>query len=171
MAEIVHGFSFMSIDGDVQTDQCVCGAKFSQCIFDESDGLNDHLRQAWKEQQPVCEWEDLKHLQGRDLRDRLKSRAQVWKTAESWLRSIVTDPFSDDGQDFQVWIGRIYDAELAVTQEAERQWDAYLDSFEPLLETDEGCDEIVRKLGAVYLRVISDRAAQKRMRASAEAPK
>lgn len=59
-----HTHKCFALNGDVQTDQCVCGAKFSQSIFDYSDGLNDHLRQVWKEQ-PVCEWEDLKHLQDR----------------------------------------------------------------------------------------------------------
>lgn len=110
------------------------------------------------------EWADLSGLEGRELRDRLNARAFTWGGSSKRLECLRDQAIlSSDRDDLQILIDLIRDKELAVTQEAERMWEAHLDSFEHYLGQPGGTGRIVAELGHEYLPVIVDRAAEKRL--------
>lgn len=116
-------------------------------------------------QQPPSEWADLSHLTGRELRDRLKSRARTFGYCIKLLNYRTEASHSNDQVDTHILIDLIHTKELAVTQEAEMRWSEHLDSFEPLLDEPDGAAKIVAALGHQYLGVIVDRRAEKKARA------
>lgn len=167
---VKHGFSHSIINEhtNTQVDVCMCNGGWSHDLFTEAEGINQHLRDEWAKEQPIpCDWEDLKGLEGRALRERVASRAQVWRHLLNVLRD-EQDLYDShlDSADAEILIGLIQSKSQACEVEADRLWSIHLDSFEPLLDEPDGAAKIVAALGANYLPVIVDRAAAKRARAA-----
>lgn len=140
---------------------CACGEEFPG-----PQEWNAHWRRSAVSPSLPCEWEDLKGLEGRALRERIGARAFNWGRCVGYLQDITKRllPYSQDRQDNQILTDLIQSKSQACEVEAERLWSTYLDTFEPLLDEPDGAAKIVTALGANYLPVIVDRRAAKRAR-------
>lgn len=109
----------------------------------------------------TSDWADLK-LEGDALRERLRSRAHIWKRIVLML--VNTDFTGTDDDDRQYLVDLIYYKERNCTMEADRLWNEYLTSLETLCETPEGSARLYAEVGATYAAIVIDRAAKRRMR-------
>ncbi len=137
---------------------------------EDANNIIERLRAEVRElKKPPCEWEDLKHLQGRELRERLRSRAHVYREVIKDIENLSEAcDYPADVEDLKLLFGSIEAKEVALTNEAERLWSNYLTSFEPLLDEPDGAAKIVEALGPTYLSIVVDRAAARRLRDSAK---
>lgn len=180
---VEDGFSREGLVNRITAELCLAEERGRQSAEDQAEHLlgrpvlevaSDLFEQECIEANkpaPPCEWADLAGLEGRELRERLRSRAAVFKGLAIGLeRAIETGPFPITNTDIQIVVDLIYAKELAVTREFERLWSEHVDSYEKYLGTDDGLARICADLGPQYVGIIVHRATAKKVRAAAEYP-
>ena len=73
------------------------------------------------------EWDDIKGLSGRALRERLRTRADCYRMVASYAEGVAKEAVFDTNKSDLIRLAhKIYDMELQISQEAERLWNVYL---------------------------------------------
>lgn len=99
---------------------CDCGE-----TFHGAGSFQEHQQtmMAQRALQGPCEWEDLRGLAGRALRERLRGRSDAYRMVARYAEAIAArSQFPSSKADLMRLAGVIYDMEQALTREAERLW-------------------------------------------------
>lgn len=120
--------------------------------------------------QITSDWEDLRGLEPKALRERLSSRALFFNKVQCDLEDL--DCMGTDADDRVLLCDLINDKERNCTMEADRLWQVYLDELADRVSTDDPnlIREVYAEVGAQYGKIVVQRAWEKRAREAAAHP-